>query len=350
VKPWHYTASFLVPALAALGLGLGGAWAWLTVAGVFIAIPLLDALIGVHDGNLDEQTIQAARRNRLYSLILYAHLPIQIVLVMYFAYVWTTSNSHWWVRIGWVLSVMLSTGGIGITVAHELIHRRTSWERWIGKFMLMTVLYMHFAIEHVRGHHALVATDEDPASAPKGMNVYRFILGTIPSQWLSAWRLEAKRLAKHSRPTWSVGNEMLWYLAIQAGWLLLISILFGVSFLPVYITVAAFSFLLLEIINYVEHYGLRRVRAHHGRWEAVSESHSWNSNHRVSRMLLFELSRHSDHHMSAEKPYQALRTEEASPQMPNGYPGMVLLALVPPLWFSIMDRRLPTTRSTVESP
>ncbi|MFZ4080197.1 MAG: alkane 1-monooxygenase [Pirellula sp.] len=349
MKPWHYLASFLVPALAALGLTLGGPWAWMTVAGVFIAIPSLDAWFGVQDGNWDDPTAQKARGNRFYSIILYAHLPIQILLILYLGYVWNHSNAPWLIRLGWVLSVMLSTGGIGITVAHELIHRKTSWERWIGKWILMTVLYMHFAIEHVRGHHAQVATENDPASAPQGMNVYRFILGTIPAQWLSAWHLEAKRLKKHGRSNLSFRNEMLWYVVIQASWLALITYLFGISFLPAYLAVASLSFLLLEIINYVEHYGLRRHRADHGRWEAVSEAHSWNSNHRVSRMMLFELSRHSDHHMSAEKPYQILRTEEASPQMPNGYPGMVLLALVPPLWFSIMDRRLPQATNTTGS-
>lgn len=350
MKAWHYTASFLVPLLAALGLFLGGPWAWLTVAGVFMAIPTLDALFGVQDGNMDEATAKQARSNPVFSAILYAHLPIQILLILYLGFTWKTSDEPAWVRVGWILSVMLSTGGIGITVAHELVHRKTAWERWIGKVLLMTVLYMHFAIEHVRGHHALVATDADPASAPKGMNVYRFILRTLPAQWFSAWKLEAKRLSKHGRSAWSHRNEMIWFLAIQILWLSLITYLFGWGFLPVYLVVAMFSFLLLEIINYVEHYGLRRDRTHHGRWETVSEAHSWNSNHRISRMMLFELSRHSDHHMSAEKPYQVLRTETNSPQMPNGYPGMVLLALVPPIWFAIMDRRLPKSMSTTGSP
>jgi alkane 1-monooxygenase len=349
VKPWQYLASFLIPILAAIGLAFGGPWAWITVAGVFIAIPALDAILGVQDENLDEEASKAARAKPFYSLILYLHLPVQILLILYLGFVWSQSNETWWVRVGWILSVMLSTGGIGITVAHELIHRKTAWERWIGKLLLMSVLYMHFAIEHVRGHHAQVATDNDPASAPKGMDVYRFILRTIPLQWFSAWKLEAKRLNKHGLGIWSYRNEMIWFLLIQAAWLCLLAYLFGPGFLPVYLAVACLSFLLLEIINYVEHYGLRRQKAPHGRWESVSESHSWNSNHRISRMMLFELSRHSDHHMSAEKPYQVLCTESASPQMPNGYPGMVLLALIPPLWFAVMDRRLPQATNTVGS-
>lgn len=345
MKPWHYLASFLVPGLAALGLALGGPWAWITVAGVFIAIPVFDAWMGLREDRTDETSVLSARGNRLYSWILYAHLPVQILLIFYLGYTWNHSDAHWFVRLGWTLSVMLSTGGIGITVAHELIHRRSWAERWIGRGILMSVLYMHFAIEHVRGHHALVATDHDPASAPQGMTVYRFMLSTVPGQWRSAWRLEAKRLAKHGLALWSFHNEMLAFLAIQGAWIGLIFCLFGTAFLPVYLAVAVLSFLLLEIVNYIEHYGLRREKNANGRWESVSESHSWNSNHRISRMMLFELSRHSDHHMSAEKPYQVLLNEPASPQMPNGYPGMVLLALVPPLWFSIMDRRLPAEQT-----
>lgn len=350
MKFWHYFASFIVPILAAIGLAIGRGWAWLTVFAVFIAIPVLDAWLGTQDGNLDEPTAAKVRRNPVYSLILYAHLPIQILLILYLGHVWNSTNQPNWVRLGWILSVMLSTGGIGITVAHELIHRRTSWERWIGKWILMSVLYMHFAIEHVRGHHAQVATENDPASAPRGMNVYQFIFSTIPAQWLSAWALESKRLSKRGIAVVSIRNEMLWYILFQSAWISLIVYLFGIAFLPIYLVVAMLSFVLLEIINYVEHYGLRRDIGKYGRYEPVSEAHSWNSNHRLSRMMLFELSRHSDHHMSAEKPYQVLQTEPASPQMPNGYPGMVLLALVPPLWFRIMDRRLANFRNTIESP
>jgi len=264
----------------------------------------------------------------------------QLGLLLALGHYWTTEQFDVWERVGWVLSVALSVGGVGITVAHELVHRQARWQRSAGKLMLMGVLYMHFSIEHVRGHHASVGTQEDAASAPRGMNVYRFLLRTVPLQWWSAWELERKRLGKHGRAVWSIHNEMLWFLVCQLLWLILLTAMFGLVFLPVYLVVAALSFGLLEVVNYIEHYGLRREMRGHGRYEAVGPEHSWNSNHRLSRALLFELSRHSDHHLHALKHYQKLANGDRSPQLPSGYPGMVLLALVPPVWFWIMDRRL----------
>ena len=335
-----YLASFLIPAMTAVGLLAKGPWAWLTVAAVFIGIPLMDALLGPDRSNLDTETEKRVSDSTPYSLILYAYLPIQIGLIFLLGWTWNTSEEPLWVRIGWILSVALCTGGIGITVAHELIHRRSIAERWIGRLLLMTVLYMHFAIEHVRGHHAKVATSDDPATARKGTNVYLFILRTIPAQLRSAWDLEAARLRKRQLPVLSWRNEMLWFAAIQALWVLVIGLCFGVAFVPVFLAVAAISFLLLEMINYVEHYGLERTQLANGRYEAVKEHHSWNSDHRVSRMLLFELTRHSDHHLVASRPYQILRSPETGPGLPSGYPGMILLALAPPVWFAVMDPRV----------
>lgn len=338
--------------MAAVGLSVGGWWAWLTPSFVFLAIPLIDGLLGVSDGDTDRMVqgdsgdaAQTPRnvwwsRDGVYTGILILQVACQLGLLLALGHYWTTEQFDVWERVGWVLSVALSVGGVGITVAHELVHRQARWQRSAGKLMLMGVLYMHFSIEHVRGHHASVGTQEDAASAPRGMNVYRFLLRTVPLQWWSAWELERKRLGKHGRAVWSIHNEMLWFLVCQFLWLVLLTAMFGLVFLPVYLVVAALSFGLLEVVNYIEHYGLRREMRGHGRYEAVGPEHSWNSNHRLSRALLFELSRHSDHHLHALKHYQKLANGERSPQLPSGYPGMVLLALVPPVWFWIMDRRL----------
>lgn len=345
-----YLLSFLIPASVAAGLWYGGPWAWLTVVIVFVGVPFLDRLFGRDPTNLDPSAEKRASESAPYSLILYAYLPIQIGLLFLLGWVWNNSEAAIWVRIGWVLSVALCTGGLGITVAHELIHRRSLLERWIGRLLLMTVLYMHFAIEHVRGHHAKVGTCEDPATARKGTDVYRFIATTIPGQLKSAWNLEVARLRKHQKPIWSFRNEMLLFAAMQSLWLSLIGWCFGAMFLLVYLTVAMISFLLLEMINYVEHYGLERNQLPNGRYEAVRDHHSWNSDHRASRALLFELTRHSDHHLVATRPYQILRSPEAQTELPSGYPGMILLALIPPVWFAVMDPRVERARrATVEN-
>jgi alkane 1-monooxygenase len=338
--------------MATAGLCLGGWWAWLTPAFVFLAIPLIDWLLGVSDDYADRVAQSGSEnsmgrpesawwsRDGVYTGILIFQVASQLSLLVVLGHYWTTQQAEVWERVGWVLSVALSVGGVGITVAHELVHRQVWWQRGAGKLMLMGVLYMHFSIEHVRGHHASVGTSEDAASAPRGMNVYRFLVRTVPLQWWSAWGLECKRLGKHGRAVWSHHNEMLWFLIFQLLWLGLLTSMFGFAFLPVYLVVATLSFGLLEVVNYIEHYGLRREKGENGRYEAVGPEHSWNSNHRLSRALLFELSRHSDHHLHALKHYQRLANGERSPQLPSGYPGMVLLALVPPVWFWMMDRRI----------
>ncbi len=334
-----YLWSFSIPLCAAAGLWLGGPFAWLTPVVVFVLVPALDAWIGRDDRNLDPASEARAKSKRLYTWILFAYLPISIALMFALGIRITQADASLFEQLGWILSVALSTGGIGITVAHELVHRRSVVEQWVGKGILMTVLYMHFAIEHVRGHHALVATEEDPATARKGESVYGFLLPSIVGQLVSAWHLEARRMAKLSRGTWDIRNEMLQFALIQTLWLLALTAVFGMGFLPIYILTAFLSFSLLEIVNYIEHYGLERERDASGRYERVDEHHSWNSDHVVSRALLFELTRHADHHAHASRPYPILRSLEKGPQLPTGYPGMILVALVPPLWFRIMDPR-----------
>lgn len=335
-----YLWSFSIPASAAIGLWLGGPFAFLTPLLVFVAVPLLDIGFGRDDRNLDPAAEARAKSRPLYSWILYAYLPVSVALMLALGHRLTLADASLAEQAGWILGVALSVGGIGITVAHELVHRPSAVEQWIGKGILMTVLYMHFAIEHVRGHHALVATEEDPATARKGESVYGFLLPSIIGQLVSAWRLETRRLAKRSLGTWSLRNGMIQFALIQGLWLLTLAWLFGPAFLPAYLLTAFLSFSLLEVVNYIEHYGLERGRDTDGRYERVDAHHSWNSDHVVSRALLFELTRHADHHAHASRPYPILRSLDDGPQLPTGYPGMILLALVPPLWFRVMDARL----------
>ena len=245
-----------------------------------------------------------------------------------------------------MLSIALSNGGIGITIAHELIHRSNKFEQLLGRILLLSVLYMHFAIEHVRGHHATVATEEDPASAKKGQSFYAFLFPGIYGQFISAWQLESERLAKFKQSKLSLNNEMIQFMIVQSAFSFLIFYLFGFEYLILFLIVAFLSFSLLEVVNYLEHYGLERQKKSNGRYEKVTHHHSWNSDHILSRMFLFELTRHSDHHAVASRKYQILRTFDDSPQLPTGYPGMILLALIPPLWFKVMDPLIDKSHST----
>lgn len=233
----------------------------------------------------------------------------------------------------------MSCGILGINAAHELGHRRTWYEKLMAKMLLLTSLYMHFFIEHNRGHHKNVSTDADPASSRLGENLYAFYVRTVWGSWISAWRLEAERLHKKGLAFWSWRNEMIRFHLLEVTLLVAIGLVFGLKTLGFFLVAAIMGFLLLETVNYIEHYGLRRQRRGDG-YERTLPVHSWNSNHPIGRLVLLELSRHSDHHYLASRKYQILRHHDQSPQMPTGYPGMMLLSLFPPLWFKVMNKKI----------
>ena len=196
---------------------------------------------------------------------------------------------------------------------------------------------MHFFIEHNRGHHVHIATPKDPASSRKNEHIYAFYLRSVSLGYMSAWQLEKDRLARVGKPVISHHNQMIRFQVVQLGWLGLITYLYGWFMLPVSILVSILGFLMLETVNYIEHYGLQRRKMDSGRYEPVQPWHSWNCNHDIGRILLYELTRHSDHHYKSTRKYQVLRHFDKAPQLPWGYPTSMLIALVPPLWFYLMN-------------
>lgn len=334
---WRYLLAYTIPLLVFWSMNQGGLYTWLPVFYVFLAIPIADYLVGRDTGNLHDDAESRAKNSFLYTLILWLFIPVQFALIFWLGHLFISGHLEGLAVAGAVLSIALSNGGIGITIAHELIHRTSKFEQILGRILLMSVLYMHFAIEHVRGHHATVATEEDPASARKGESFYAYLFPSIIGQFSSAWHLETERLRKIKAPKYSWHNEMIIFTVAQILFCVLILFLFGWAYLGLFLITSFLSFSLLEVVNYLEHYGLERDKKSNGRYEKVSHHHSWNSDHILSRMFLFELTRHSDHHAVASRKYQVLRTHEDAPQLPTGYPGMILIALVPPLWFKIMD-------------
>jgi alkane 1-monooxygenase len=233
--------------------------------------------------------------------------------------------------------------GIGINTAHELGHKKESHERWLAKIALAQSFYGHFYIEHNRGHHVRVATPEDPASSRVGETFYAFWPRTVIGSLRSAWSLEKPRFKRRGQSHWSIRNDVLnaWLMSVVL-WGTLI-VVFGVGILPFLVIQAVIGFSLLEVVNYLEHYGMRRQRTGPdgtGRYERVLPSHSWNSNNIATNVLLYHLQRHSDHHANPTRRYQTLRDFEESPALPTGYAGLIILALVPPLWFAVMDKRV----------
>ena len=310
---------------------IGAPWASIAVA--FVAIPLIDALVGSprRDGGPQPPIPFVRWIPRL-------QLPLQAALLI--GAVRLAPDLSISQLLVFAFAVGTVTGGMGIMIAHELGHRAARLDRAIAKALLVSVAYGHFFVEHVRGHHVRVATPEDPASAPRGMSVYRFIPRSVIGGFRHAWRLERMRLGRRGRSAWHPSN---WVLSGSLLSVALLALAWRVSGPPgalLFAVQAVWAFVLLEIINYVEHYGLLRRRVD-GRYEPVREEHSWNADFAVSNWVLFNLQLHSDHHAHMNKPFEQLRTVPEAPQLPAGYPTMVLLALLPPLWFAVMDSRVP---------
>ncbi len=313
--------------------------AYAAVFVLFVLIPLIELFTKGSTDNLSKIAEELAKENKVYDWMLYGLVPLQYLILIYFLFQVSIESLSLSYKIGATTAYGIACGILGINAAHELGHRPTKHEQLMSKLLLLTTLYMHFFIEHNRGHHKNVSTDLDPASSRYGESVYAFYGRTILGSYRSAWHLEAERLKKKQLPFWSLKNEMLVYQIIQMILIVLIGLVFGLTTLLFFIVGAFIGILLLETVNYIEHYGLRR-KLKGGSYERTMPIHSWNSNHPLGRLILLELSRHSDHHYMASRKYQILRHFDESPQMPTGYPGMLLLSLVPPLWFKVMHKRI----------
>ena len=243
--------------------------------------------------------------------------------------------------IGFIFSLGIVISVNAINVAHELGHRQTTNERFLGKALLLPAFYMHFYIEHNFGHHLNAATPEDPATARYNQSVYSFWFTSTIRQYFSAWKIQNKLLKNNRYEFFSLNNDMLWYSIFQLLYLITVVLIFGTGALLFALGSGIVGFVLLETVNYIEHYGLLRLPTKSGRYERVKEIHSWNSNHIIGRIVLYELTRHSDHHYKSSKKYQVLDCHDKSPQMPYGYPTSMVLAMIPPLWFGIMNKRVP---------
>ncbi|MEX0291606.1 MAG: alkane 1-monooxygenase [Flavobacteriaceae bacterium] len=341
MKDLKYLAALTIPISAVISCYLKGYWSFFTPAYAFVLIPILEVLLPKDVSNLETEEIEEKKNKRLFDWLLYLNIPIVYGLLLYVLWDLNTSPYQNFEILGLLLSTGIVLGVNGINVGHELGHRKKALERFLGKSLLLPSLYMHFYIEHNFGHHLHAATKEDPATASYNQSVYSFWFSSISRQYNSAWKIQLKLLRSANEGFFSVKNDMLWYLVFQSLYLLALYLLFGLPGVLFALGAAVVGFLLLETVNYIEHYGLIRHKLESGRYERVSEIHSWNSNHIVGRIVLYELTRHSDHHYKSSKKYQLLNYHQSSPQMPFGYPTSMVLALLPPLWFHIMNPRIP---------
>ncbi|MEJ6550385.1 alkane 1-monooxygenase [Corynebacterium sp. USCH3] len=306
---------------------------------VFIIVPFGDAILGRDGENAPEEFVPWLEETKYYRVISYLYFPLMLASLIMCCWQWTYGGLEWYEKAGlaWTMGM---TSGIGIVAAHELGHKKGSFERWLGKIVLAVPAYGHFYVEHNKGHHVKVATPEDPVSSRMGENVYSYLIRSIPRQIPRAWDIEKKRLARGGKGQFNLDNDVLnaWLITVLIWGGLLIG--FGIGILPYLLIQAVIGIALLEFVNYLEHYGLLRQKLEDGRYERCSPEHSWNSDNLTTNIFLYQLQRHSDHHANPTRRYQSLRSDVYAPELPQGYATMIAVASFPPLWFAIMDKRL----------
>ena len=334
--------AYLLPPIVIISVFNRGWFTLVPIVVVFGLLPLLDWMSGV--AAIAREAPDLAF-NTWFRLVTWLWVPVQLALIAWLVRTVPLEHLGPLELIGATVSVGATTGAIGMTFAHELIHRRHGYERAFGNILLASVTYPHFAIEHVKGHHRHVGTPNDPATARLGESVYRFVPRSVRGGLSSAWQIEQRRLWEREVGTWSVQNIMLRYAAAEVAIYVSIAIAFGPVAVAVFAGQSLFAIAVLEAINYVEHYGLLRKKSSAYEYERVKPEHSWDSPNRISNWMLINLPRHSDHHMSAAKRYQSLELLPHAPRLPGGYGAMFLLALVPPLWFRVMDPRVAAVRA-----
>lgn len=339
IKRLKYFLVYIIPLLVYISFTSKGVLTFLPVLILFGLVPILEFIFKADSTNFDKETAKFEKENKVYNIILFGTIPIQIGMLIFFLYVMqeplTAVES-----IGRISSMGLMCGVLGINLGHELGHRLNKTEQFLGELMLLTSLNTHFLPYHNGGHHFNVATPDDAATARKNEYLYTFWIRSHFSSYNEAWQLEIKRMRKLGKSNFSLQNKMVLYSIANVTLLTLIYYFFGWIVLLSFIAAAITGILLLQTVNYIEHYGLLRNKNEHGRYERVKHIHSWNSDHIIGRLLLFNLSRHSDHHYNGSKPYQVLKSLPESPQMPTGYPGMMLLSLLPPIWFKYMNAKI----------
>ncbi|CAN5419594.1 fatty acid desaturase [soil metagenome] len=347
LKRYLWLFGAIVPGLAGLSwvavhlTGMAVFW-WFGPVLTLGILPVLDRIVGQDADRPTDSALSWLEDDPFFRWVTYLYLPGQYLFLAFACWLW--SGGGWLTmtfidRVGLMVTVGM-VGGIAINAAHELGHRRTKLEKRLSKLALAQTGYGHFFVEHNRGHHIRVATAEDAASARFGESLYRFIPRSVVGGLRSAWKLESIRLAHSGTRRLSLRNDILnaWLLTI--GLFVVMVAWFGIVVLPWLVGQAVVGFCLLETVNYLEHYGLRRQKLADGRYERVGPAHSWNSNTVVMNIFLFHLQRHSDHHANPQRRYQTLRDADGAPQLPAGYGAMMVLAMMPPLWRRVMDHRV----------
>ncbi|MGV8951518.1 MAG: alkane 1-monooxygenase [Cypionkella sp.] len=330
----------MVP-VAIAGTLLGGAWVIGLPLYSWVMFSVLDAVGGLNEDNADLETPEAGLT--YYRAITLICFPVQFVLLFWMIwYVPQAAHLGALEKIVLFFGAGVVSGTIGITYSHELMHQKPAVERWLGDLLLASVLYSHFRSEHLRVHHLYVGTPIDPVTARYNEGFHRFFPRVLRQCYRSAFRAEAAMLARKGLTAFDKSNPFWRYWALQAGMIVLALALGGWQGLALFLWQAGVAIWQLELVNYVEHYGLTRRYLGEGRYEHVRPHHSWNASQRATNWLLINLQRHSDHHFKPDRRFPLLQTYAAdeAPQLPYGYSLMTVSAMIPPLWKRLMNPRV----------
>jgi len=327
-----YLAVYSLPVTVWIAFHNTGLWVFLPVFFFFFFLPAIEMMLTPDSENMDKKLASDEKNEKLYDWMMYLSLPIQVFFIVYFFFIIGETTFLSLEFFGRISAMGLMCGTIGINVGHDLGHRNNRLEQLMGEVLLLTSLNTHFLPYHNGGHHLNVATPNDSATAKRGEWLYTFWITSHFGSYIESWKIEARRLSKLGKSWFNLNNRMVVYTIANIIVIISVFYLFGINVLIAFILAAINGIMLLETVNYIEHYGLVREIKDNGKYERVKHHHSWNSDHPIGRAFLFNLSRHSDHHYNGSKKYQILDSIESSPQMPAGYPGMMLMATIPPLW------------------
>ena len=336
IKDLKYLMSYSIALTAFIGILNGGPLVYLTVVYTFVFIPILESYTKEGKNTYTDDEKKNRNLDPFFDFLLYLNIPIVFGIFFISLNTLLYANTYFEI-VGIILSSSIVMATNGINVGHELGHRKSLFSRTCSKLLYLPCQYMHFFIEHNYGHHINVATPNDPATAKYKQNLYSFWISSVTKTYLSAWKIQLKLLRVSKLSFFSFKNDMIFYTVFQTLFLIFIYFNYGLIITLYSLIMSIVSFLFLETINYVEHYGLLRKIKPNGRYERVKPHHSWNSNHTIGRIVLYELTRHSDHHFKSSKKYQVLESIQDSPQLPYGYPTSILISFFPPLWFWIMN-------------
>jgi len=337
MKKFLYLGVYILPVLTLLSVSSYGWLCWSPVLFIFVLVPIVELMLQADDSNLSAAEKEVAESSHFYEFLLLSFLVLHPLVLVLFLLNITDPNLATYEILGRILSVGIVNGACAINVAHELGHRKSKWKLLAADFLLLTSLENHFRPYHTYCHHKNVATSTDPATAKKGEWAYVFWIKEQVGTYFQAWEAEKQKAISLGKAPYSFHNVMLNATIAQFLVIALIYLTLGLATTLAFIAAAIIGMIILAETSYIEHYGLMRKKDKNGRYEKVNQKHSWNSDHPLGRLLLFELSRHSDHHYKAYKPFQTLDHIPNSPQMPTGYPGMMILSLIPPLFFKVVD-------------